>query len=567
MLPPGTLIGKYVVRRKIAEGGMAEVYLCSSRGPEGFEKEVAIKRIKSFLAGDQSFVEMFIAEARLASRLNHANLVQIFDFDKHEDTYYLAMEFVRGHSLWDVRRRSKELMVPMPPTLVAHVGAEVAKGLWHAHRLSDKGKPVNLVHRDVTPHNVLLSFDGVVKLTDFGVAKHSASSTAAGVLKGKLAYMSPEQSRGEPLDARTDLFALGIVLWEMLTGGRLFNGDSDVAVLRAVQSSAIAPPSRLNPDVPEALSAVVMKALERDASLRYQNAQEMERALAGFILTHARSVDDTDLAGYLRTLYAEELAQEAAREGTRSGPPEPLPAEAPAPPREPTRPMRVGEIDPGGASVAVPQGPSASPDEDMRAATVPSPPRVIADLPASALAPAPRAPGPRPASPIPPPTQDFPAVRRPPRHVVIVRRALLAAALLAAGLGAAAVTVAVSRQRARPAGLPPAAPVATAAPDAPPPAPAVVAAPPPSPATEPAAEAVRPETEETSFGTLVVRVRPYASVTIDGKRRKDAQGAATFKLPPGVHRLRLEHPRGSRELPVTIQAGKETLVEQSFLGR
>src|SRR6185295_9952068 len=324
MLAEGTPIGKYVVRRKIAEGGMAEIYLASSRGPEGFEKDVAIKRIRPFLAGDEQFVQMFIAEARVASRLNHANLVQVFEFDKHQDTFYLAMELVRGHSLWDVRRRAKEMVDPMSPTLVAHVGAEVARGLGYAHRLADKGKPLNLVHRDVTPHNVLLSFDGAVKLADFGVAKHSASSTAAGVLKGKFAYMSPEQSRGEPLDARTDLFALGIVLWEMLTGGRLFDGDSDVAVLRAVQSSAIAPPSRLNPDVPEALSAVVMKALERDPAQRYQDGQEMERALAGFVLSHAKSVDDTDLGAYLRKLYAEELAQEArvpAPEGGAEPPP------------------------------------------------------------------------------------------------------------------------------------------------------------------------------------------------------------------------------------------------------
>lgn len=605
MLAEGTPIGKYVVRRKIAEGGMAEIYLASSRGPEGFEKDVAIKRIRAFLAGDEQFVQMFIAEARVASRLNHANLVQVFEFDKHQDTYYLAMELVRGHSLWDVRRRSKELMEPMPPTLVAHVGAEVARGLAYAHRLSDKGKPLNLVHRDVTPHNVLLSFDGAVKLADFGVAKHSASSTAAGVLKGKFAYMSPEQARGDPLDGRTDLFALGIVLWENLTGGRLFDGDSDVAVLRAVQSSAIAPPARLNPDVPEALSAVVMKALERDPAQRYQNAQELERALAGFVLSNAKSVDDTDLGAYLRKLYAEELAQEAAREG-RAGSPE---GGADQPKREPT------------AMVGAAEAPelSASPDEDMHAAThrverssrpktevksnpsaptleglpammspgapptattdaepPPAParrsnsslPKVIADVPAGDAQPS-RSSGPKAAPPMPPATMAIPAVRRAPRATVGMRRALMGAGLLAVGIAAAAITVVVSQSLSAPPPAPAPAQekvVAAAEPEkAPPPAPPAATPPAPAPAPNPVpASASTTAAPEAEAGTLSIRVRPYATVSIDGKHKKDVMGSATFKLPAGVHKVRLDHPRRSYETTVNIRAGKDAVVEQDF---
>src|SRR5215471_14850145 len=163
---------------------MAELYLCSSRGPEGFEKEVVIKRIRPFLSSDPEFIGMFIAEARLASRLNHPNIVQIFDFDKHEDTYYLAMEHVRGCSLAELQKRCRARLVPMPFVLVAHIGAEVARGLHYAHRLSDHGAAPGLVHRDVTPHNVLLSFVGAVKLTDFGIAKASDKLTAPGKLKG-----------------------------------------------------------------------------------------------------------------------------------------------------------------------------------------------------------------------------------------------------------------------------------------------------------------------------------------------------------------------------------------------
>ncbi len=311
MLAPGTTVGRYVVEHKIAEGGMAEIYLASAKGPEGFSKEVALKVVRSFLATDPQFVELFIAEARLASRLNHANIVQIFDFGKHEDTYYLAMEYVRGASLWNLRLRCREAGVPFPVTLAAEICAKVASGLHLAHTLADQGRVIGVVHRDVSPHNVLLSFDGAVKLTDFGIAKATSTHTSPGVLKGKLAYMSPEQSRGDAIDARTDVFALGVVLWELLTGGRLFDGDTDLAVVKAVQQSAIAPPMRLNPDVPQALSDVVMKALERSADARFQSAFELERALTNFVIGQAKSMEDTAVGPFLRQMFAEAFAPSA----------------------------------------------------------------------------------------------------------------------------------------------------------------------------------------------------------------------------------------------------------------
>ncbi|MBL8951131.1 MAG: protein kinase [Myxococcaceae bacterium] len=309
---------------------MAEIYLAAAVGPEGFEKEVVIKVVRSFLARDDGFMKMFVDEARLASRLNHANIVQIFDFAKHDDSHFIAMEFVRGVSLWDLRRRCRELGVRIPPSIVAEVGVHVARGLQYAHSLTDRGRPLGLVHRDVTPHNVLISYDGAIKLTDFGIAKASnnQSSTAAGMLKGKFAYMSPEQARGEKIDARTDVFALGIVLWEMLTGGRLFEGESDVQVLRAVQQSYISPPRRLNPDVPQELDDVVMKALERDENQRFRTAHELERGLASFNLRHSKSVEDTNVGMFVSMMFKDELDEmraaenaEAEREQAPPGPP------------------------------------------------------------------------------------------------------------------------------------------------------------------------------------------------------------------------------------------------------
>jgi serine/threonine protein kinase len=306
-LSPGERVDRYVIRRKLAEGGMAEVFLASHRGPEGFEKDVVLKCVRSALASDPSFVKMFVAEARIASKLNHANIVHIFDFDRYGTTYYLAMEYVPGGSLAELQSRARARQVAIPPLLAAQVALEVVRGLGYAHRLTDQGQPLHLVHRDVTPHNVLLSFDGAVKLGDFGIAKATSQATTAGMLKGKFAYMSPEQARGEPVDARTDLYALGITLWETLTLTRLFDGESDVAVLRAVQEQPIGSPVRLNPRVDPDLEGVVMRALERSPAARFQSAQELERALHGYVARRASSLEDTDVGALVRVLFADEL--------------------------------------------------------------------------------------------------------------------------------------------------------------------------------------------------------------------------------------------------------------------
>lgn len=560
-LEPGTPIGKYVVQRKLAEGGMAEIYLCAARGPEGFEKEIVIKRIRSFVAKDPDFVKMFIAEARLASRLNHLNLVQIFDFDKHEDTYYLAMEYVRGASLSEARRKAQELMLPMSPILAAQICAEVARGLAYAHRLTDdRGRPLGLVHRDVTPQNVLLSFDGAVKLADFGIAKAGEKMTQPGMLKGKFAYMSPEQARGEDVDARTDIFALGVVLWEMLTGGRLFVGDNEMAILRAVQGSAIAPPGRLNPDVPVALDEIVMKALSRQPAQRPQSAQELERALAQFVLTHARSVDDTDIASYLRRLYPEDDG--SSRETMRDLPPLELassPAATPEP-RQPTavmrkraddlpatRPSSKGGQASGEASVA-----GLSPDEDYDAPTVRTGKRTEASgVPAGAP----------------------PAAAPPPRAEAGRRSLLLVGLALLAVMGGALATFAalLPRLAAEPSAstaepIPAGADAGEGQPSS-----AALEATPVDAGAPPLA--LGPNDAGSSQegpapgppGVLVVRANPWAHLFIDGKPRGEVNDVRRrIPLKPGTYEIRFKHPRKSRTDVITIQSGRERTAEFSL---
>src|SRR5262249_40450193 len=206
--------------------------------------------------------------------------------------------------------RARPVGRSFPPVLAETAALEVARGLAYAHRLTDHGQPLGLVHRDVTPHNVLVSFEGAVKLTDFGIAKASNRASTAGMLKGKFAYMAPEQARGEPVDARTDLFALGITLWELLTGSRLFDGDSDLAVLRAVQEREIVSPSKVTPAVDPALAQVVMTALQRDPTQRFQNAGELHRKLLTYVMGATRTPEDTDVGLFIRSLFPEEASRE-----------------------------------------------------------------------------------------------------------------------------------------------------------------------------------------------------------------------------------------------------------------
>ncbi len=320
-------LGKYRLLEPIASGGMAEVYRAEVAGPEGFVKEVALKVVRGDHAEGSDFVRMFIQEARLASRLTHANIVHVFGFDRVEGRYCIAMEFVHGRTLRAVVERCRERGVRLGMTRAVFVAAEVAKALAYAHRPPEAGGVAGLVHRDVSPHNVLVSFEGEVKLADFGIARamNAAGLTDPGTVKGKLAYMAPEQARGGRVDARADLFSLGVVLWELLAGRRLFARDSDAATMAAVLSGdPISPPSAWNEEVPPELDAAVMGLLERDPERRTRSADELATALGAVLLRAARSPEDLALGPLMRRLWPDEATPPSARAGepTAIRPPE-----------------------------------------------------------------------------------------------------------------------------------------------------------------------------------------------------------------------------------------------------
>jgi hypothetical protein len=278
-------LGRYQLVTRMAVGGMAEVFLARHGELAGFRTLVVVKKVLPHLASDPDFIDMFLDEARIASMLDHPNLVRIVEVGRHGDEFFLAMELVQGKPLSSLLRRALLHQEVIDPRVAAWIIAQAAAGLHHAHGLcSPDGEPLGLVHRDVSPQNILISFDGLVKVIDFGIAGAVGRLTDTGVgeLKGKVAYMAPEQARVERTDPRTDVFALGVVLWETLCCRRLFARVSDVATLNAVLADPIPPPSAVV-KVPAGIEAIVMKALCRDPAGRYQSAQELSQALERFV--------------------------------------------------------------------------------------------------------------------------------------------------------------------------------------------------------------------------------------------------------------------------------------------
>lgn len=314
--PAGTFfLGRYRVVDEIGVGGMASVHLARMDGPGGFQKWVAIKRIHPHLVEDDQFVDMFLDEARIAAGINHANVAQVFDLGKDDNTYWIAMEYLHGEPLREVMRRAEDRRAMIQPELAARICSDAAEGLHAAHELRGKnGQLLGLVHRDVTPHNLFITYDGYTKVVDFGIAKVAdrLSSTRAGTLKGKLAYMSPEQVRGAEVDRTTDVFALGVVLWELTTGHRLFRMDTDLDTLEKVQACVVPPPSTMVADYPMELESVVMKALAKRKQERYATAREFSRALQSFLMRRGSFVGPEEVAQFVRDVFADRIKKREA---------------------------------------------------------------------------------------------------------------------------------------------------------------------------------------------------------------------------------------------------------------
>ena len=517
--------GKYLLIEPIASGGMAEVWRAEVAGPAGFVKQVAVKLVRADRGDDDEMVRMFLQEARLAGSLHHANIVHVFDLDLVEGRYAIAMELVHGRSLREVLDRCRELNVRFGLSRAVKVAAQVARALAYAHRPVAEGGVAGLVHRDVSPHNVLVSFEGEVKLTDFGIARvpGAGSLTGPGMLKGKLGYMAPEQASERPTDGRADVFALGVILWETCTGQRLFARDNEVATLRAVTGDErIVPPSYWNESVPPALDAIVMGALQRDPARRTSTADEMSARLAEVELALARTPEERELRPLMRRLWPGEIP---SRPTPTPSPPQGDPRTSPAAATTATWPaprprtssvlltlamlvaMAVGTgwwVGSRLGSPAAPAGPARAPaTAEAPPAVAPAPagegegtgPNAAAPSPAPAVGPAPEAPATAPR------VTSAPA-RAPARPRV--RQGVLAAAGALEGLD-----------------LPPA---------------------------------------SSGEGILFVNAVPWAEIQLDG--RVEGYTPREMRLAAGRHRLRLVHPtRGTVERSAEVRAGERLRVE------
>lgn len=309
----GVPFGKYHLLERVNVGGMAEVYRAKLIGVEGFEKQLAIKRILPAIAADQDFITMFVDEAKIAGQLTHANIAQIFELGRADDTYYIALEYLPGRdvrALFERLRRRQEIV---PVDLACYIICRICEGLDYAHRKTDvRGRSLGIIHRDVSPQNILVSYEGEVKLIDFGIAKAADNSmkTQAGILKGKFGYMSPEQVAGHQIDSRGDLFSVGIVLYELITGERLFTGNSDYSILEKVRAANVPDPTTLRTDLDPAVAQVITRALARDPDDRYQHAGEIAVDLHRYLATQPKVLSRQDLAAYMKVVFAAEWERE-----------------------------------------------------------------------------------------------------------------------------------------------------------------------------------------------------------------------------------------------------------------
>jgi serine/threonine-protein kinase len=308
---------RYQITERLDHGGMAEVFRGVAESMEGFKKSVAIKRILPNLTKNQKFVSMFLDEARLSLFLQHANIVQVFDISKTPDNaYFLVMEYVDGCNLKSLIERQKQKGRRIEVAHTIYIAMECCKALNYAHSLEhpETGEPLGIVHRDISPPNILLSKNGEIKLVDFGLAKANSQieSTDPGVVKGKFSYLSPEAASAQPVDHRADIFAVGIILWEMFTGRRLFYGETDYQTVELVRQARVPSIAALNPEIEPELEAVVRKALARDAEERYQSAADLADALAQYLFSRKMKVTSRDIQALVRDTQLEQMRKRSA---------------------------------------------------------------------------------------------------------------------------------------------------------------------------------------------------------------------------------------------------------------
>ena len=356
--------GKYYLYERIAVGGMAEIYKAKMYGVDGFEKNMVVKQILPQYAKHKEFIQMFIDEAKICVTLSHGNIVPVYELGQIDGIYFISMEHVDGKNLGELLDSGIEEEKPLSVPHALFIASEILAGLDYAHRkTNDQGEPQAIVHRDVSPQNILISFEGEVKIVDFGIARAATKmhATEAGVIKGKFGYMSPEQALGKEVDARSDVFAAGILLYEMLTLERLFAGGTEVNTLERVKRADVPTPSRTNPNLPPQLDGIVFKALARKQSDRYQSAGEMRLALSRFLYQLPEEASSKTVSIYLKDLYAAELEKRKEQPEIVMPPEDSVPKaqppgtrDMPPPPVAPAGPDALfGE---GGEPVAAPQG-------------------------------------------------------------------------------------------------------------------------------------------------------------------------------------------------------------------
>jgi serine/threonine protein kinase len=308
--------GKYLILDHLVDGGMAKICRARYLGEQA-NKMVAVKMVQAQFSNDEAFVRMFQDELNITFGMLHPNIMQVYDYGKTSGQLYTAMEYIHGANLKQYLDRLKEKKVVFPVEISSYIISQVCLGLHYAHTFTDKltGKPYNIVHRDISPHNIMLTYDGAVKVIDFGIAKANTNSeaTQAGTIKGKLSYLAPEYLDGLELDARYDEFAVGITLWELLCSRKLFQANNDLAVLKQIQACKIVPPSQINPSVPKELDAIVMKALSKDRSHRYENLDQMNRALVRFLYSNYPDFNASDLSTFAEDLFKAEIKSDSEK--------------------------------------------------------------------------------------------------------------------------------------------------------------------------------------------------------------------------------------------------------------